>query len=157
MDISARNQDIVARHVAGESLSSVGKRYFISREGARKIFERTASEDDRRRALAARPRSEPKIPKPPRPKPVRIQVPKAKSTSITQSQIRAGVTRFIAGEIEPIYASFGKTRIDLVVSPDMHVKLSVKCTTNNIPLATAIRGVIAYLERENEAHSHQSA
>lgn len=81
---------------------------------------------------------------------VRVHVPNARNTDISQREVRAGIRRWLAGEFEiDTRAPAGAKRFGPVMAASMHVKLSVKCTSSNIPLATAIRGIIAYLEKEN--------
>jgi len=156
MNIHTRNPDIVARHVAGESLASIAKGYDISRERARQIFDAHATEVDRTAAAAARaPEIKPDTDDPDFPKGenrIRVNVPNARNTDIPMSEVRSGIRRWLAGEFEISLNERGARRFSPVMAESMHVLLSVRCTSQNIPIAAAIRGVIAYLERENEGH-----
>lgn len=152
MKIISRNQEIVARHVAGETLSDIGKSLGISRARAHKIFKDNATPADR----AARDRPKPvvaPVTDPDFPKGedrVRIHVPAAKSGEIRQRQVRAGIRRWLAGEfpVTDEIVTGNRGRMDVVVASGMHVRLCVRCAELNIPIATAVRGIIAYLENE---------
>lgn len=150
MNIHTRNQDIVARHVAGETLASIAAGYDISRERARQIFDVHATEADRERMNKA-PTVEAKPPGdfPKGENRVRVHVPFARNTDISQKAVRVGIRRWLDGEFEIDLTEKGEKRFGPVMAESMHVRLSVKCTSENIPLATAIRGIIAYLEKEN--------
>jgi len=153
MKITSRNQDIVARHVAGETLSAIGKSLNISRARAHKIFKDHATEADRASRDRPKPEPEPGPVDPDFPKNenrVRIHVPFAKSTEINQKQVRAGIRRWLAGEFPVTEIPTGnRDRMDVVIASGMHVRLCVRCSELNIPIATVVRGIIAYLENEN--------
>lgn len=159
MKITSRNQDIVARHVAGETLSAIARSLDISRARAHKIFKDHATEADRAARDRPKPAPEPGPVDPDFPKNedrVRIHVPFAKSTEINQKQVRAGIRRWLAGEfpVTDDIQTGTRERMDVVVASSMHVRLCVRCAELNIPIATAVRGIIAYLENEN-AKDHE--
>jgi hypothetical protein len=155
MNIHTRNQDIVARHVGGETLAAIAAGYGISRERARQIFEAHATDEDRTRLATPAPTPPPKPTDFPKGEGrIRVHVPFARNTDISQKQVRAGIRRWLAGEFEIDLSARGTRRFGPVMAESMHVKLSVKCTSSNIPIATAVRGIIAYLENEN-AQSHE--
>lgn len=149
MNISVRNQDIVARHVAGETLASIAAGYDISRERARQIFDAHATDEDRTRMATPAPKPEPAPTDFPKGEErIRVHVPFARNTDISQKQVRAGIRRWLDGEFEISLDTRGAKRFGPVIAESMHVRLSVKCTSSNIPIASAIRGIIAYLENE---------
>lgn len=149
MNIHTRNQDIVARHVAGETLASAGAVHGLSRERARQIFDAHATPEDRARMVTEPAPPEERDPDFPKgEKRIRVHVPNARNTDISQRAVRAGIRRWLNGEFEIPMNVRGAKRFGPVMAESMHVRLSVKCTSENIPLATAIRGVIAYLENE---------
>lgn len=158
MKITNRNQDIVARHVAGETLSSIGASHGISRARAHKIFKDHATPADRAARDRPKPIPEP-VTDPDFPKGedrVRIHVPFAKLDEINQKQVRAGIRRWLSGEfpVTDDIQTGTRERMDVVVASSMHVRLCVRCAELNIPIATAVRGIIAYLENEN-AKDHE--
>jgi len=149
-----RNQAIVARHVAGETLTEIGASFGISRARAHKIFKDHATKEDRKERDKPKPAPEPAPRDPDFPKGenrVRIHVPAAKLGDINQKQVRAGIRRWMAGEfpITDEIVTGNRDRMDVVVASSMHVRLCVRCAQLNIPIATAVRGIIAYLENEN--------
>ena len=152
MKITNRNMDIVARHVAGETLSAIAASLNISRARAHKIFKDHATEADRAARDKPKPVKEPAT-DPDFPKNedrVRIHVPFAKSGSMKQRYVRAGIRRWLAGEFPVADIPTGtRDRMDVVIASSMHVRLCVRCAELNIPIATAVRGIIAYLENEN--------
>lgn len=147
MDIAARNQDIVSRHVAGETLSSIGAIYGVSRQRAKQLFDANATEADRARMAEPAP-PPPKGDFPKGETRRKVHVPAAKSTDINQKQIRAGVRRWLAKEFDIELNAKGATRIDLVLAEGMYCDLLARADNENIPLASAVRGIIAYLEKE---------
>lgn len=158
MKITNRNMDIVARHVAGETLSAIAKSLDISRARAHKIFKDHATPADRAARDKPKPMPEP-VTDPDFPKDedrVRIHVPAAKSTEIKQREVRAGIRRWLAGEfpITDEIETSNRERMDAVVASSMHIRLAVRCADLNIPIATAVRGIIDYLENE-DAQDHQ--
>src|SRR5688572_10850200 len=91
MDIAKRNQDIVARMIAGGSFADVGRVHDISRERARQIFSATATKADARKVAArikaeraAKPKPPPKEPMGPR---VFFMIPR--DLNATSATIRA--------------------------------------------------------------------
>jgi len=158
MKITNRNQDIVARHVAGETLSAIAKSLDISRARAHKIFKDHATDADRAARGRPKPAIEPVI-DPDFPKDedrVRIHVPAAKIGDIRQREVRAGIRRWLSGEfpVTDEIETGNRDRMDVVVASSMHIRLAVRCADLNIPIATAVRGIIAYVENEN-AKDHQ--
>lgn len=118
------------------------------------MFNLLATEDDRKKAHLARmphePEDGPDDPDFPKgEKRIRVNVPAARNSDITQREVRAGIARWIAGEFDISLTTRGAKRFGPVMAESMHVKLSVRCTSQNIPIATAVRGIIAYLENEN--------
>lgn len=153
MKITSRNQDIVARHVAGETLSAIAASLNISRARAHKIFKDHATPADRAARDRPKPTPEPVI-DPDFPKDedrVRIHVPAAKLGDIRQRDVRAGIRRWLAGEfpVTDEISTGNRERMDVVVASSMHVRLCVRCAELNIPIATAVRGIIDYLENED--------
>lgn len=150
MNIHTRNQDIVARHVAGETLASIATGYSISRERARQIFDVHATAEDRAKMAQSQVVEEkPAGDFPKGQTRIRVHVPFAKNTNISQKAIRAGVRRWINQEFTIAPGAKGVTRIDLVLAETMYNELCDLCDVLNIPIATAVRGVIDYLEKEN--------
>lgn len=149
MNIHTRNQDIVARHVAGETLASIAVGYDISRERARQIFDAHATDEDRAKMVTEPTTPEERDPDFPKGENrVRVHVPLARNTDISQRDVRSGIRRWLDGEFDIDLSARGAKRFGPVMAESMHVRLSVKCTSSNIPIATAIRGIIAYLEKE---------
>lgn len=149
-----RNQEIVARHVAGETLSDIGASFGISRARAHKIFKDHATKDDRKERDKPKPAPAPAPRDPDFPKGedrVRVHVPFAKAGQINQKQVRAGIRRWLSGEfpVTDEVETSNRERMDVVVASSMHVRLCVRCAELNIPIATAVRGIIAHLENEN--------
>jgi hypothetical protein len=155
MNIHARNKDIVTRHVAGETLASIGEGYSISRERARQIFDAHATDQDRAKQVANQAKPEPAPTNFPKGENrIRVNVPNARNTEISQSDVRDGISRWLDGEFDIDMSARGSRRFSPVMAESMHVKLSVRCTSQNVPIATAVRGIIAYLENEN-AQNHE--
>lgn len=150
-----RNNEIIARHVAGEALSDIGKSFGITRARAQRIFKDYSTKADvkLRNKNREKPEPEPYNGHPDFPKNedrVRIHVPGAKSSEIGQSRVRAGIRRWLNGEF-PITDDIqigNRMRMDIVVASNMHIGLCARCAELNLPVATTIRGIIAYLENE---------
>lgn len=151
----SRNQSIVARALARESFASIGKSMDppISRERIRQIFNDNATEADKLALAEPAPvNGKPGIDDLPRGEPRhRIHVLLARKCPFTAKQVRSGVRRWLAGDLEGVAAADKvATRMDLYVADSMRLNLEAECAKRRIDMSAAIRSIIAALEKETD-------
>lgn len=152
MDIQTRNQDLVARHVAGETLTAIGASYGLTRARAQQIFAACSTQSDRIKAKQAAIKVRPEKPSaligPRGEKRGRLHIPNARNMNLTQRQVRDGIARWLAGDLAIDFEAKGEKRFDLFTSAATKAEIQAKCSHLNIPVASALRGIIAALEKE---------
>lgn len=161
--ISARDQSIVTRALARESFAAIGKSMnpAISRERVRQIFNDYATEAQKLQLAAPVPvNGKVEIDDLPKGEPRhRIHVLLTGKCPFTAKQVRAGVRRWLAGELRECPTDSPVSgRMDLYVADSMRTRLMAECDRRKIDVSAAIRWIIAALEKETEnaqAHSQE--
>lgn len=149
MQTAERNAIVVSRRMEGDSFAAIARDHGITRERARQLFQIHATPDQVRVAsTVAAPEPvavaiDPAFPPGPR---VKLHVSLAAPTALTSEAIRAGIRRWLDGDLTLVETQPGTaSRVDIRMAASMRDEIAA----TGRKASKVIRGVIAALERNN--------
>jgi hypothetical protein len=151
MDDAARNQDIVTRRLAGDSLATIGKGCApkISRQRVQQIWNETATKADKSRLaeITAKPERVAAGPRVPIKAMVRLHVLMDHKTTLTSEEIRQAIAKWLAGgKIEMNPDAQLSERMDLYMPIEMKNALATMCEREGISKGVAMSAITRTME-----------